>query len=209
MQDIIILSLLWLCYFSIHSAMASLRVKSAVQRICSISDNTYRFLFNLVSVVLLIPIAWILLTTHGQMLWRWDGVLRPIQFGVTIVVLLGIYWSSSAYDMKAFLGLRRFTQTTASEPFGLSGFHRIVRHPWYTLILLYIWTRDMDILFFVSAVLMSVYFWFGSILEERKLVRLYGLRYKTYMQKVPGLIPLPHRRISKREAEDILNLENK
>jgi hypothetical protein len=40
----------------------------------------------------------------------------------------------------------------------------------------------------------------GSRLEERKLVERFGERYRTYRQRVPGLLPLPWRMLGREEA---------
>lgn len=209
MKDLLYLGILWLLYFIIHSCLASLAVKQIVSRIWPESDRIYRLLYNFFSIILLIPIGWFLVTHPGQVLWQWNGVFRSIQFLVTLCVLFGFYWSTKAYNMKTFLGLQQWSNQNMDDPLGFSGLHRYVRHPWYTLVLIYIWTRDMDSLFLLSAILMTSYFWVGSILEERKLLAYYGSAYKTYMNKVPGLIPRPGKALSKDEAFEIDQAANK
>ncbi len=39
----------------------------------------------------------------------------------------------------------------------------------------------------------NVYFFVGSIFEERKLVREFGAAYRAYQQRVPRLLPRPWR----------------
>jgi protein-S-isoprenylcysteine O-methyltransferase Ste14 len=39
------------------------------------------------------------------------------------------------------------------------------------------------------AVGVHVYFWIGSIFEERKLVREFGDTYRDYQRRVPRLLP--------------------
>jgi len=64
--------------------------------------------------------------------------------------------------------------------------------------------RDMNAAFLVTAVAVSIYFIIGSKLEERKLIVYYGDTYRRYMERVPGLFPLPWRFLSKREAQEIM-----
>jgi protein-S-isoprenylcysteine O-methyltransferase Ste14 len=47
---------------------------------------------------------------------------------------------------------------------------------------------------------MTTYFIVGSKLEERKLIAYHGERYRRYMEKVAGLVPLPWKIISKTQA---------
>jgi protein-S-isoprenylcysteine O-methyltransferase Ste14 len=61
----------------------------------------------------------------------------------------------------------------------------------------------MNLAQFIFNVMASVYFTVGSRLEERKLLVYYGERYRSYMQRVPGLFPLPWKFISAAEARRI------
>lgn len=67
-----------------------------------------------------------------------------------------------------------------------------------------IWTRDMNAAFLVTAVAVSIYFIIGSKFEERKLIIYYGDTYRRYMERVPGLLPLPWRFLSKKDALEIM-----
>jgi protein-S-isoprenylcysteine O-methyltransferase Ste14 len=84
--------------------------------------------------------------------------------------------------------------------------HRYVRHPWYALGLVVVWTRSMDAAMLVTALAITVYLVIGSRLEERKLLVYHGEAYRRYMERVPGLIPLPWRRLKSGEAERIAAL---
>jgi protein-S-isoprenylcysteine O-methyltransferase Ste14 len=111
--------------------------------------------------------------------------------------------------MREFLGLRQWRRSAPpiedQERFHLSPLHRHVRHPWYFLGLLLIWTRDMDGAFLVAACVLSLYFIVGARLEERKLLVYHGDVYRRYRQRVPGLVPLPWKFLSRREADALLD----
>lgn len=47
----------------------------------------------------------------------------------------------------------------------------------------------------VSALAVTLYFIVGSRLEENKLVAIHGDAYRDYMGQVPGLLPLPWKRL--------------
>ena len=123
---------------------------------------------------------------------------------MALLAIAGFFWSLKYYDSQEFLGIKQI-KTKAStieeqESFRLSPLHRFVRHPWYFLGLVLIWSREMTVYMFTSAIMMTVYFWIGSRLEEKKLVRYYGERYRVYLKRVAGLFPLPWKYLSCEEA---------
>lgn len=199
----------WLAYFFIHSLMASLWLKHKIQGIWPKAMPVYRLVFNLLAVFLLLVPLGILFSARGNLILDWSGVWQWVSHGLALLALMGFVWSTRFYDSNEFLGIRQFKQKIESvedqETFQLSPMHRYVRHPWYFLGLILIWTRDMDIYFLVSACLMTLYFIAGSWMEERKLCAYHGLVYQRYRQKVAGLIPLPWKMLSRVEAEKLVN----
>ena len=57
----------------------------------------------------------------------------------------------------------------------------------------------------VSAAAITLYFVVGSRLEERKLIAQYGKRYRDYIARVPGLMPLPWKYLTAKEAEEMIH----
>ncbi len=121
--------------------------------------------------------------------------------------LAGFFWSLKYYDGSEFIGLRQLREREKrvedQERLHLSPLHRYVRHPWYSLGLVLIWSRDMDLPLLISALLITLYFIIGSRLEERKLVAYHGEAYRHYQRRVPGLFPLPWRHLTRQEAEQL------
>ena len=201
----------WLAYFVIHSALASLRVKRWFARKYPQNARFYRMAFNLVSMILLLPILWQMQRDPGRLFWAWHGGQAWLANGLALAALAGFAASLRHYDGSEFLGVRQMQGSRGSvegiedtQEFRLSPFHRHVRHPWYFFSLILIWTRDMNGAMLVSAALLTLYFVVGSHLEERKLIAFHGDVYRRYMQRVPGLIPLPWRSLSPAEAAALL-----
>jgi protein-S-isoprenylcysteine O-methyltransferase Ste14 len=71
-----------------------------------------------------------------------------------------------------------------------SGVLGIVRHPWYLATMLLIWARQLDISAILVNVILTSYLIAGTYLEERKLLREFGEKYRAYQMKVPMLIPI-------------------
>lgn len=206
--DAILLGLAWLGYFLIHSLLASLRIKQWVSQHHPNYMPGYRLSFNFIAVALLGVPLYLSYTGHSIPLWQFDGLLLWLMRGIALSAVIGFFLSLKYYDGDEFLGIRQLrdneTRVEDQENLKLSPFHRYVRHPWYTLALMLIWTRPMDSLVLLSATLMTAYFFLGSRLEEKKLVHHYGEVYTTYRSRVPGLIPLPWKYLKTAEVDALL-----
>lgn len=203
-----LLAMLWLGYFAIHSALASLRVKGWVASRFPEWMPFYRMGFNVLAVLFLLPILGVMARDPGVLWWSWQGAAAWLQGVLTLAAIGGFVISLRWYDGQEFLGVRQWRSHSRSiadqEAFRLSPLHRYVRHPWYFLSLVLIWTRDMSSAMLLSAVLLTLYLWLGSRLEEKKLIEYHGDVYRRYMKRVPGLVPLPGKSLSAAEAATLL-----
>lgn len=168
----------------------------------------YRLLFNLLAVILILPPVYLLYTTEWAWLWRWSGPAWWLANGLALLAVGLFFWTLSYYDSGEFIGIRQWRQRLRrvedQERFHISPLHRFVRHPWYFLGLVLIWTRDMNVGLFMSALVTSLYLLIGSRFEEQKLGYYHGQVYARYRERVPGLIPNPWRFLTRRQAEELL-----
>lgn len=211
--ELLLLALLWVVYFAVHSLLASLWVKTWLAQRAPTLLPAYRLLFNLIATVLLIPIVLLIWQSDAPPLWAWRGIWGWLADGLALAILGGFIWTMGHYQGMDFLGLSQWrtgqSQIEDTEGLSLSPLHRVVRHPWYFLSLLLIWSRDMPPAMLISAVAISLYLVVGSWLEEAKLVRRFGAAYERYQQQVPGLVPIPGRRLSAEEAQALLAEANR
>jgi protein-S-isoprenylcysteine O-methyltransferase Ste14 len=207
-RDIMLLALCWIAYCALHSALATLVVKRKLAAYWPNLMPYYRLTFNIVALLLLLPILWLTYHAPEPMLWRWQGIATWLANGLALAAIVGFWLSLKSYDMQEFLGLRQLhshvRKVEDQEHFHLSPFHRFVRHPWYFFGLVLIWTRDMSATTLLSSVFITLYFIVGSRLEEKKLLVYHGDIYRSYMARVPGLIPLPWKFLTKEKAEALL-----
>ncbi len=207
--NLVLLSLAWLAYFVLHSLLASLTVKRWVVRRRPQWMPAYRLFFNLMAILLVLPPLAMTFAFRGQPLWQWSGPWRWASAGLVLAAILGVVWSLRHYDGEEFLGLRQWRGRVRSvedqERMHISPLHRFVRHPWYFLGLVLVWSQDMDPAFLTSAIAISLYFVMGSRLEERKLMIYHGAAYREYRARVPGLIPLPWRYLTQEQAEALVH----
>lgn len=208
-HDLALLLCYWLAYFAMHSALASLGVKRRVASTHPALMPAYRLVFNGLSTVLLLPILWHMFQHPGPMLWHWQDGAAWLANGLALMACLGFVHSLKYYDTQEFIGLRQLRSNTQSaedqEHFHLSPYHRFVRHPWYFFGLVLIWTRDMNTAMLFSSVMITLYFIIGSRLEEKKLLVYHGDAYRHYIKCVPGLLPLPWKFLSTKEAQELIN----
>lgn len=199
----------WLAFYAIHSISASHFAKRWILAHHSRLFPRYRMLYNIISVITILPALYLLYFFPGPMLWQWHGIAQIMTNGIALLAIVGFLISTRYYDGAAFLGLKPNLSETVGTPddnFTLSPFHRYVRHPWYFFGLLLIWTRDMSTGWFITCTLGTIYLYLGAKWEEKKLCVELGNRYKTYCEKVPGIIPLPWRHLTKEQARELINL---
>lgn len=202
MREILLIALAWLAYGLIHSWLAASGVKTWVMRHWPGLVPAYRLAYNALAVLLLIPPLALTLSYPGEVSWN---VPAWIAWPAAVIAVAGFVWSLRWYDMGEFLGLSQWRRQDGQEREGfvLSPLHRYVRHPWYSLGLLLLWTRDLNAAWLTTAVAVTLYLLIGSRLEERKLVERYGEAYHRYQARVPGLIPWPGRHLRPAEAETL------
>jgi hypothetical protein len=63
----------------------------------------------------------------------------------------------------------------------------------------------MDLPFLTSALMVTLYLFVGSRIEERKLIQYHGDVYRRYRKMVAGLIPSPRRFLSRKQAQRLFS----
>lgn len=209
--ELILLGLLWLAYFALHSLFASLWLKSRVALRWPTLMPGYRLLFNFLAIALLLPPLGLMWWLGDEPLWGYEGIWNGLRFTLIGLAVIGFGWSMRYYDGSEFIGLRqlhqRLHEIEDQERLHISPLHRFVRHPWYSLGLVLVWSQEMDAARLLSSLMITAYLVIGSYLEERKLLVYHGARYQRYRERVPGLIPRPGRYLSREEAVKLLREE--
>lgn len=203
------LTVIWVFYFAIHSLFASIMLKQLVASYRPGLMPYYRLAYNAIATLLLIPPLYLLFRCDSPAVISWPEPLRWIAWLMMLMAVLLFLWTTRYYDGSAFLGLRQAREGIRTvedqEQFQLSPVHRFVRHPWYLVGLLLIWSQNMNQSLFVSAVMLSGYFFIGSRWEETKLIAYHGEVYRQYRARVPGIIPLPWKYLTREQADHLIS----
>jgi len=187
-------TLLLIAYFALHSILASKGVKSFLQK-SIILQRVYRIFFNVVSLLLLLPLSWNYLQLEKIELFQAPIWLTSASYLLLIIGIILLALSLRQYDLKAFSGWGDLDEKQVlrqAKKLQITGLNNWVRHPLYFSMLLIVWAlffaQATDILLLI-AMIVTIYIYIGTLLEEQKLIEEFGAIYIKYQQEVPMLIP--------------------
>lgn len=189
----LILTIFLAGYAVVHSFLASLPVKQWARRTFGPGvDRWYRLVYNIIAVVTLLPILPILVWLPSQILYVVPAPWRWVMVGGQFVALIGLGISLGQTGLWHFLGLSQLLaeQPDESSKLSVHGVYSWVRHPLYFFSLLWLWlTPLMTTNLLIVYILFTLYFYIGSLYEEKRLLAKFGPIYAEYQRRVPRLIP--------------------
>lgn len=194
--------IIYLLFTLIHSLLASQRLKGSLFDSFPKLKVFYRALYNIVSV--LFVIAWLWFLPENSVLYRAPGLLFYLLIGIQIAAVAGLLKSFLDAGGGSFLGLKQIRNylrngelpSYLDEPkrgkLVTEGCYQYMRHPTYTFsVLIFLAMPVMTANNLFILICLIIYFWVGSIHEERSLLKRFGSRYKRYRESVPKFIPGP------------------
>ncbi len=190
-MQLLLFGLALIFYFSFHSFLADQKVKNFLMKRW-ISKKYYRLFFNFIAVGSFIPIYLFYQKIDTSFLFV-NALLQYIGLGMTIIGGLLLLIALRQYDLSEFAGTQQLKHIIP-PPVSLktSGINAIVRHPLYFAGLIIIWgfflSRPTDLVLLVSLI-STTYLYFGTKLEEKKLVQEFGEAYLKYQKTVGMLLP--------------------
>jgi protein-S-isoprenylcysteine O-methyltransferase Ste14 len=210
--DVLIIISLFIVFSIPHSILASEKLKFAIAKKIGNLIAFYRLAYNLFSLLSLYliyelspkpPVTIFDLSTPFDLI-----VLIP-----QLAALAGIFWAFKYICAKEFLGInqikRYFQKSYSSEldeemTLTIGGPYKYSRHPVYFFAIIFLMFRPtMDLFYLTFFICIAVYFYVGSIFEEKKLVRHFGDIYLRYQKSVPRIFPgLPLRAYNTEEFAD-------
>jgi protein-S-isoprenylcysteine O-methyltransferase Ste14 len=190
----LVLFVVWMVYFAGHSLLAADITKKSVKEKFPSFFPAYRISFNLISIFGLGAILyyqWSLPELSLMTASCWTLFVGAV-FILAGLIIAGIAFSG--FNKSEFLGWQQLKgdKATKKEKLVTSGLYGIVRHPLYfSLILIMIgyviYSCHLSNLIF--ALCTFIYLPIGTILEENKLINVFGKEYLDYKSRVSMLIP--------------------
>jgi protein-S-isoprenylcysteine O-methyltransferase Ste14 len=194
----LLLAFFWTVYFGLHSLLATTWLKGYVARQLPKAFRFYRLAYNQVSVWGFLAIFRYQSHLPETHLFTSGPLVFAVGCGLLAVGVLVAVAALRGYDLAEFAGWAyvRRGPVAADGPLHTSGLNGLVRHPLYLGLLLGLlgfWllspTGPRSV--FVGCNLL--YLLVGTRLEERKLVKRFGVAYVRYQARVPRLLPMPPR----------------
>ena len=182
------LILSWTIYFALHSILALNSVKNMFYS-RGLTPRSYRLIYNIIAVLLLLPILIVSSLTKSDFLFEPSVLFKFLGLVLATWGLIIAKIAFRSYDTKAFLGLGDLDSESMLR---VDGLLQYMRHPLYSGTLLMImgyFVFDPKVSTFISTTMIFIYIMIGIQFEERKLIKTFGNEYLEYMRKTPMLIP--------------------
>jgi methanethiol S-methyltransferase len=190
-----LLALAWTAYCILHSGMISEAVTGFLKRRLGDRFRYYRLFFNAIAALTLVPVLWYASSLRQAPVFRWEGPSLVVRYALLACGVLLFVAGERHYNWRQFIGISQLRGTSSgglSSRGGIdsSGVLSLVRHPWYTAVVLLLWAHDQDTAGLVGNGVLTVYIFVGTLLEERKLVHEFGDAYRNYQKRVSMFVPL-------------------
>lgn len=198
--DVVILIFVLGLFGYIHSFLASVKVKKFIKRQFGNAIAFYRLFYNIFSLVSLYLI-WEYAPHPSLKIYKLNPPLDYLVLIPQFISLVGITWCFKYICLKEFLGLNQIERYLSKEysendldekmTFRVEGPYKYSRHPIYFFSIVFLVFRaEMDLFYLTMLIAFIIYFYIGSVYEEKKLIRIFGKAYEDYQKEVPRIFPI-------------------
>jgi protein-S-isoprenylcysteine O-methyltransferase Ste14 len=211
--DALKVAAVWGAFGAFHSLTVSERYERWARRMMGEGRFRayHRLLFTAYSAAATAAVLLYVRSLPDTPLYRLEGWGRFLFHGVQILGAALILWTP--WDRLEFLGLRQWERHRKgdlqapgrNERLFTGKGYGVVRHPLYlgcSLLLAFhpAQTRNSA----ATAAAVVAYFYVGTFLEERRLVRKFGEEYRAYQRRVSRFFPFPRRETSRQRKQSTM-----
>lgn len=172
-----------------HSLCAMNRVKQIISRIPGREPRFYRLGYNLASLVMFI---WVMAAYRSSpVLYFAPGIWSLVMYMAQLVVAGIIVQCVCQTGAGNFLGISQSSSTdTSPKNLVTSGCYAHMRHPLYFYSCIFLILNPvMSAQWLLLSLFSLIYFIVGGLIEERRLLKIFGEAYRIYQKRVPFMIP--------------------
>ncbi|MCU0847035.1 MAG: hypothetical protein MUD12_04035 [Spirochaetes bacterium] len=194
----LVLGALWIAYLAVHSAMISNAFSGFMSRKLGDRYRYYRIFFNAFAVATLVPVLLFSTSVKGEVFFKWEGNFIFVKYAM-LALGVGLFIAGGRhYSMMVFLGIKQAREgmehglLNRSGRLDSSGILGLIRHPFYSGVIVLIWARDLDAPRLIVSCIITLYVIIGTYLEEKKLLGEFGNVYVEYQEKVSMFVPLKY-----------------
>lgn len=198
--DIFLIFILYFLFGYTHTFLSSKKIKNFIKDKFGNLIAFYRLSFNIISILLLA-----LILKYAP---RPDIIIYDLQNPYDLLILIpqflgliGFFWSFKYLCASELIGIGQIKRWLRNEydvedldertTLNIRGPFKFVRHPIYFFSILFLISKPtMDLFYLITFICAVIYFYVGSIYEEKKLVDEYGKLYTQYQSNVPRILPL-------------------
>lgn len=183
----VILILAWVFYFTLHSILASDRMKIIAARISERHFRFYRIMYSLISTLGLMALLLLNASLTPVVLFESKGFVRYLSLMLATFGVIVISRAFRQYRFISFIGL-----TQEVNEFTRDGILQHVRHPIYSgtiLVVIGFFLYNPTLATLISVTCILIYLPIGIYFEEKKLIRQFGEPYRSYKREVPAVFP--------------------
>jgi protein-S-isoprenylcysteine O-methyltransferase Ste14 len=194
--------LLLCCWAALHSLSASSWFKGWWAGRLGARMAFYRLGYNVFSVVTL-GAALFLIPRDSTILYELASPLREGFVGAQVVWSVLFLVALKDIHLSQLMGISQIRdyfngsysyddhrETGIEHELVTGGLYRISRHPIYLFAILALVFKPTVTVMYAGIMAMTIlYFYIGSVFEERRLVREYGEQYRSYQRRVGRIIP--------------------
>lgn len=106
------LALAWAAYGAVHSAMISEAATGFLERRLGTAFRFYRLFFNVLAIVLLVPVVWYTASLAQEPVVRWTGPWRGVRYALVAVAVLLFAAGGRHYSLRRFLGISQLREAS-------------------------------------------------------------------------------------------------
>lgn len=198
--DIALTAVLVIIFCVVHSILASNKVKNSFKKKFGNSIAYYRLGYNIFSITSFLLI-YFFIPQRNYVLYDLPNPYDLIVLAFQALSIVGLIWCTRYFSSGEFLGLNQIkrhkngnynpTDLDEASELRIEGPYKYSRHPVYFFSIMFLLMRPIITLtYLIIVVIFVLYFYIGSIFEEKRLIEKFGDTYINYQKSVPRIIPV-------------------